>query len=586
MSLFMRCIETYDNMSHLVGKNIEGKQTLAPIGHIITTAKIEITINEKGEFVRANNIDEKVVVPCTKQSASRTSKPVAHPLCDQLAFVSTNYSEEKNNLYLESLQNWVESKYTCDILQAIYKYVSQNNVYEDIVSNNIKIKNEKDFVVWRIEGFSKGNGLVCENREIQELYVQYYLSNLDGPIDLCMATYQHDILIEGQYHLKGVVPLYGNAKLISSNDKDGFTFRGRLNDANEACSVSYIASQKAHNVLNWIVANEYIYLGNRICVAWNPKGNRIPKLDIPIPCFEDDESVTFEGYRNKLRQVVFNLSNDNLKDEFVVTAMLEAATNGRLSVTYYNELPGVTFLEKLGKWDEETAFSNRYNKVRVPKLFKYALFSYGTYRSETDKFDIDDKIKTQLMQRLVICRLDGKAFPLDVMRKLVDSASKLQLYSSNTRENLLHTTCSAIRKYSLDNLGEEISMNLERDKQNRSYQFGRLLAILEKAERDTYEKDNEGRETNAIRMQSAYVQRPMKVCEQIISKVKQGYYQKLNEGQKSYYEKLIEEIMTTIAASVANEEELNRPLEEIYIVGYYLQKQDLYTSKEKKEKEA
>ena len=41
-------------------------------------------------------------------------------------------------------------------------------------------------------------------------------------------------------------------------------------------------------------------------------------------------------------------------------------------------------------------------------------------------------------------------------------------------------------------------MALEPGKQDRSYQFGRLLAVMEKVERDTY-TDNENREPNAIR---------------------------------------------------------------------------------------
>lgn len=35
MSLLQKCLETYDNMEHLVAKKVEGKATLAPIGHTI-----------------------------------------------------------------------------------------------------------------------------------------------------------------------------------------------------------------------------------------------------------------------------------------------------------------------------------------------------------------------------------------------------------------------------------------------------------------------------------------------------------------------------------------------------------------------
>lgn len=45
-------------------------------------------------------------------------------------------------------------------------------------------------------------------------------------------------------------------------------------------------------------------------------------------------------------------------------------------------------------------------------------------------------------------------------------------------------------------------MSLDKEKKDRSYQFGRLLAVMEKVERDTY--TDEGREPNAIRMQSVF----------------------------------------------------------------------------------
>ena len=49
-------------------------------------------------------------------------------------------------------------------------------------------------------------------------------------------------------------------------------------------------------------------------------------------------------------------------------------------------------------------------------------------------------------------------------------------------------------------------MALEPQKKDVSYQYGRLLAVFEKLERDTYDS-NEQREPNAIRMQSVFAKR-------------------------------------------------------------------------------
>ena len=118
-------------------------------------------------------------------------------------------------------------------------------------------------------------------------------------------------------------------------------------------------------------------------------------------------------------------------------------------------------------------------------------------------------------------------------------------------------------------------MALEPEKQDRSYQYGRLLAVMEKAERDTYDRD-EKRETNAIRMQSVFVKRPAYAAAIIMNQLKTAYYPQLKPGVRTYYERIIGQIMEAI--SDCGEDE-NRELKESYLLGYYLQKNDLYKGK-------
>lgn len=125
-------------------------------------------------------------------------------------------------------------------------------------------------------------------------------------------------------------------------------------------------------------------------------------------------------------------------------------------------------------------------------------------------------------------------------------------------------------------------MALQLDNNDRSYQFGRLLAVLEKAEKDAF-REGETRETNAIRMQSIFVQRPGYAAKIIIDQLKNAYYPHLHIGQRNYYEKMIGQIMQVI--SEAGEDEYNKPLKETYILGYYLQKNELYTKKDNRKEE-
>lgn len=119
-------------------------------------------------------------------------------------------------------------------------------------------------------------------------------------------------------------------------------------------------------------------------------------------------------------------------------------------------------------------------------------------------------------------------------------------------------------------------MALEPEKKDRSYQYGRLLAVMEKAEKDTYDA-GEKRETNAIRMQPFFVKRPMHTAKIVIEQLKNAYFQRLSTGSRSYYDKLIGEIMLQL--SEFPETEVNKPLSETYLMGYYLQKNSFYKKK-------
>ena len=125
-------------------------------------------------------------------------------------------------------------------------------------------------------------------------------------------------------------------------------------------------------------------------------------------------------------------------------------------------------------------------------------------------------------------------------------------------------------------------MALEQNRDDISYQFGRLLAVLEKVERDTYSKE-ETREPNAIRLQSIYCKRPMHTAYIIEAQLEQAYFPRLKPGARVFYKNLISEIMEHIAEYP--ETDWNKPLGDAYLVGKYLQRKELYTAREEKKEE-
>ena len=588
MGLMQKALETYDAMSAWVGVAVENRETLAPVGHITAKAKIEITLDADGGFVQARAVDEKIIIPATEESAGRTSAPAAHPLCEQIGYLLPG-NEEKFRLYTQQLEQWTNSRYGSPKLNAILNYVRRGTLQTDLARAGLlqmdekgAVKNEKDMVRWIVNGVGEESGPVWTDLRLLRGFGEFYLESREGMADrLCMLTGEETL--GAAQHLKGVVPMHGNAKIISGNDTSNFTYLGRFADAGEAATVGYIASQKAHNALKWLVCNDGYPFGSRTFVCWNPQGLEVPKVQTPLG--KNRKSDGKEGplkptaYREELEKTVRGWKNSLPQNAGVVLAAFDAATAGRLAVLYYNELQASDFIDRLAYWDETCCWYDSRWGTMSPLLDRIVQFAFGVQRGsdESARVEVDDKVRAQQLQRMLTCRTEKGAMPEDVMRALVRRCDNLQVYNAHNRDTLLFTACAVVRKYRMDRKKEDLPMALEPDKRDRSYQFGRLLAVLEKAERDTYDKD-EKRETNAIRLQPMFVRRPGTTTKTVLEQVKNAYYPRLSVKSRNFYEILIGQIMEQI--SECTEEKYDAPLTETYLLGYYLQKNALYTKKQ------
>lgn len=151
------------------------------------------------------------------------------------------------------------SLYTHSKLAPILRYVNGQTILADLVRCGlVKLDgkgmpdNEKRLIRWRILG--EKQEACWLDQSLFDAFTDYYLSSQTGADVLCMVT--GNLGIAASQHPKGIVSLNGNAKLISANDSSGFTYRGRFTEESQALTVSYEASQKAHNALRWLVENQ------------------------------------------------------------------------------------------------------------------------------------------------------------------------------------------------------------------------------------------------------------------------------------------------------------------------------------------
>ena len=489
MSLLQRAIETYDFMdqNQSVGVYNVGKEPLAPISHIVAKGQISITIDEEGCFVTASKCDEKIIIPVSEESAGRSSGIRAHALCDQVQYI-TNLYPDKNNMYLEQLEKWCDSGYSHPKAEAVLKYVKTGTVIDDLdnsgllqYDNNGDISNVKDMICWVVLGLGDDSGPVWKDINLFNKYSDYYVNVICCNSKSEISYASGNVESVAKQHLKGVVPKFGNAKLISANDNANFTYRGRFLKSDDAMVLGYISSQKAHNALKWIVANQGVLIGEKTFVCWTPHGIEVPAINLSFG-FKDEETFEMSEYNRKLRKFLYSYQSLRGVDEKAVIAIFEAATSGRLSLLYYKEIMGDHYLNRLSGWYETCCWITYTGNIASPSLNKITILSYGTQRGNDDnaKMEIDSRIEGQVLQRLIVCRLDETRFPLDIMTGLVNKSNNMQAFNKNNRRDILFTTCAVIRKYWKDHHNKEVSMALDENFKDRSYQFGRLLAVLEK----------------------------------------------------------------------------------------------------------
>lgn len=602
MGLLQKAVETYDAMAHRAGKvYADEKEPLAPISHILTRAQIEIALDQDGRFLSARAVDKeepKIMIPVTEESAGRTSAPCAHPLCDQLGYVAPG-DKKKHQLYVAALSDWADSGFSHPMLVPILRYVRSGTILSDLSGAGIiqltpegKPEEEKAMVRWVVNGLGEGvSGQCWEDQGLMNAYISYIgAKQRDMPAALCMVS--GALEPPAGQHPKGIVPINGNAKLISANDSSGFTYRGRFDDPAQAATVGYTASQKAHCALRWLVANQGASFGGRTFLCWNPQGRKVPSVTRSMARLgsERQRAANPTQYREQLKEALSGWKTELPDQAGVVIATFDAATTGRLAVTYYNELLASDFLDRLHDWEASCCWENGPYGIQSPSLFQIVSWAYGTPRN--GKPDPDDRILAQQMQRLVACRVEQAPLPLDLERALVDRASNLQLFPEMVEERsgkakekirkypragLLFTACAAIRKVrQILFEGEKLDMGLNKNCKDRSYLFGRLLAIAEAVENSTY-TDEDRRETNAMRMQKAFAQRPFMVWRSLEEKL-EPYYKQLKPGLREYYRKLTQEIMDKLEIPNGGEEldqkmaELNTKLADIYLIGYYHQR--------------
>lgn len=541
----------HDTYEACLGHEPEGAERLLPVSHTHKQAHVEIVLTEGGKFESARAIGKiEIAIPATEASAGRTGKePPPHPLCDKVQYCAKDYSVwggEKPSFfkqYEEQLSNWCASEHRHPKAEAVLAYIRSGTLIADLVrekvlyANNEKLltrwqqeggvpeifkvlqatDGERDqgdaFIRWHVRGLSSSCSAVWEDTTLQDAWAKFDASTKQVK-GLCMVTGQSEISLAVS-HPKRIRNPKDGAKLISANDGSGFTFRGRFDDKTgaQACGIGYEITQKAHNALQWLIKRQSYRNGDQVFVSWAVGGANIPdpylnSFDLLADgdevnatqlvivdhsagqAFAQRLALKLKGYRTQLGD-----SAD------IVVMGLDSATPGRMAITYYRELTGSEFLDRIEQWHTRFAWFQNFGKdkhfVGAPAPHDIAEAAYGSR--------IDEKLKKSTVERLVPCLIDGQPFPRDLLTSVVRRASQRISMPHWTWEKTLGIACALYRGTFHQ---EDYAMALETERTTRDYLYGRLLALADHIESRALHVGGESRDTTAAKLMQRFAQRP------------------------------------------------------------------------------
>ncbi len=296
------------------------------------------------------------------------------------------------------------------------------------------------------------------------------------------------------------------AKLISSNDTTGFTFRGRFVEADQAVSVGYEVTHKAHNALRWLIANQGSVRGGQAILCWSVSGAKVPDpmmdtFGIGCKTGTDGNLKAGESFARQLKLALEGYRTQSLDTHGVQVIVLDSATDGRMSIRYYREFRGAEFLQRIEDWHQALAWPQNFGRARkfigapAPHDIAHAAFGNG----------IGSGLEAATRERVLSCMLDRLPVPQDLVEAARRRVVRRAKQDPWEWQKDLGIVCSLFKGKHRE---RNYQMTLEPARESRDYLYGRLLALADQIESRALYVSGEDRETNAMRMLQRFADRP------------------------------------------------------------------------------
>lgn len=266
----------------------------------------------------------------------------------------------------------------------------------------------------------------------------------------------------------------------------------------------------------------------------------------------------------------------------MVVVILDAATTGRLGVTFYCELQKDEYIKRILQWHVDAAWPlTSFKKSIVEGAERVNVVQYEGAPSFTDIIncacDTSDRssksykrFAKDVKERLIECMFGGAQFPMSILNAAFHKVTRPMGYDNiRVWRRDFEIACSLWKKHYIDETRKQhrqedvITMYLEPNRDDRDYLYGRLLALADNFEESVLRKQGvKDRPTNAIKLMSNFTAKPYTTWGTLWKQLT-PYLKSANGG--SWFRNEVDDVM---ALFKEGDFEDNKALSPMFLLGY------------------
>ncbi len=433
-------------------------------------------------------------------------------------------------------------------------------------------------VVFRLDGERR---FIHERPMIRERWAGYCSENAGEKKGMCLISGEEQPIARLHPAIKGVPGSQTSGAALVSFNLDAFTSYGK--DQNYNAPIGERAAFAYCTALNWLLRNgsrQKVRIGDAMVVFWTERSSEVENLfaglfetDLDIADSGADDTGALRDLRAILEALRGGRVQEAVKEPEVRFYLLALSPNAsRLSVRFWHVSTVGEILQNVFQHFQQLEVVKSFENERRYPSIRTLLRETVSHNEPGSLWEKDEKVSPLIAGAFTRAVFTGAPYPQNLLPAL--------LTTIRSDQTINYLRASLIKAFLIRNCRhEEVSVSLDKENTNTGYRLGRLFAVFERIQtaanpginstiRDKYFGSAAATPKNIFPMLWSLSQQHM-------GKLRKDSEKK---GLAGFFDRKVGEITEALEATPLPAF-LNPENQGLFFLGYYHQRQDLFTGK-------